>query len=464
MTAKGPYRAENGVRPRGSRPEGLENEHKARGVTKRQPHSEAAPPAGGERVTPSAGDRVPATGPAPSPLEALSRVSQMLAGNLDLPALLRSAIRAAADAVGAEACSILLQDPDEPEMHFHVVDGPQTGDLQRVTVPVNDRSIAGWVAGHRRPALVPDAYRDSRFTPTYDQRTGFRTRSVLCVPLVAKDRFLGVIQLLNRRDGEVFDAADLELAEAVAGLIAVAIHNAEEHEARLKAERLATVGQTIAGMAHFVKNILNGLRAGSYIIDQHLGGESESRVVHGWSIVKRNMQRLNNVVLDMLSYSRDRAPLRRPCRIDALCEDVVGLLHHQAGEKGVTLVTDCHVEEACVDETAVSRCLINLVGNAIDACEQGGLVRIEADPDPDDPARFVLRVRDTGCGIPAEDCDTIFDPFYSTKGGKGTGLGLAVTRKTVAEHQGEVHVESTLGEGTTFSLVLPLHPPAEADA
>jgi signal transduction histidine kinase len=397
-----------------------------------------------------------------SPLEALTGVSQMIAGNLDLPALLRSAIHAAADAVGAEACSILLQDPEKPELRFHIVDGPRTGDLAKVAVPVNDESIAGWVANHQEPTLVPDAYRDSRFRPTYDQRTGFRTRSVICVPLVAKERFLGVIQLLNRRDGEVFDQDDLELARAVAGLIAVAIHNAEEHEARLKAERLATVGQTIAGMAHFVKNILNGLRAGSYIIDQHLGGESESRVIQGWNIVRRNMQRLNNVVLDMLSYSRDRKPLRQPCRIGALCEDVVGLLQHQAGEKGISLVTSSHVEQASVDEAAISRCLINLVGNAIDACQDGGLVRLEAEPDAADAKRFVLRVRDNGCGIPAEDCEKIFDPFYSTKGSKGTGLGLAVTLKTVREHQGEAHVESTIGQGTTFSLILPLEPPDDA--
>ena len=385
----------------------------------------------------------------------------MIAGNLDLPALLRSAIHAAADAIGTEACSILLHDPEKEELYFQVVEGPRTGDLARVAVPINDHSIAGWVASHRQPTLVPDAYRDSRFTPTYDQRTGFRTRSVLCVPLVAKDRFLGVIQLLNRRDGEVFDQDDLELAEAVAGLIAVAIHNTEEHEARLKAERLATVGQTIAGMAHFVKNILNGLRAGSFIIDQHLGSESESRVVHGWGIVKRNMQRLNTIVLDMLSYSRDREPLRRPCPIGALCEDVISLLRHQAAAKGVTLVTSCHVEQACVDEAAISRCLINLVGNAIDACAQGGMVRLEAESDAD-PQCFALHVRDNGCGIPPEECEKIFDPFYSTKGSKGTGLGLAVTLKTVREHGGEVQVDSTPGQGTTFSMILPIQPPAEA--
>jgi len=398
---------------------------------------------------------------APTPLEALTRVSQMIAGDLDLAAVLRSAIHAAADAMRAEACSILLQNADGQEMHFRVVEGPQTGDLAQVAVPINDHSIAGWVARHQRSALVPDAYRDSRFTPAYDKRTGFRTRSVICVPLVAKERCLGVIQLLNRRDGEAFDRDDLELAEAVAGLIAVAIHNAEEHQARLKAERLAAVGQTIAGMAHFVKNILNGLRAGCYIIDQHLDGEAESGVVHGWQIVKRNMQQLSTVVLDMLHYSRDRKPQCRPCRVGALCEDVVALLQHQAGEKGVTLVTSCDVEQACVDEDAISRCLINLIGNAIDACAAGSMIRLEAEPHPN-PARFVLRVRDNGCGIPPDECDKIFNPFYSTKGGKGTGLGLAVTLKTVREHRGEVQVDSTPGRGTTFSLVLPLAPPTES--
>jgi len=398
-----------------------------------------------------------AAGRAPTPLDALARVSQMIAGNLDLPALLRSAIHAAADAINAEACSILLQDPERPEMHFHVVDGPRTGDLARVAVPINDRSIAGWVANHQRPTLVPDAYRDSRFTPTYDQRTGFRTRSVICVPLVAKDRPLGVIQLLNRRDGEVFDQEDLELAEAVASLIAVAIHNAEEHEARLQAERLATVGQTIAGMAHCVRNILNGLRAGSFIIDQHLGGEAESRVVHGWQIVKRNMQRLSNIVLDMLSYSADRRPVRRPSKIGQVCEDVVTLLRTQARDKDVTLTTASDIEEVTIDETGISRCLINLVANAIEACEQGGLVRVEVTRGPR-PGVFSLSVRDTGCGIEPEQRDRVFDAFYSTKGNQGTGLGLAVVRKIVDEHGGTIQVDSAPGRGTEFRLILPVEP------
>lgn len=394
-------------------------------------------------------------------LRALVQVSQMVAGNLDLADVLRSSIHAAAEAMNAEACSILLKDPEADALRFHIVDGPQTGGLASAAMPIDDHSIAGWVARHQEPVLIPDAYRDARFNRDYDLRTGFRTKSILCAPLISQEHQVGVMQILNRRDGRAFDEYDLVLSQAVASLIAVAIHNAEEHEARIKAERLATIGQTIAGMAHCVKNILNGLRAGSYIIDQQMADDDDSKVARGWKIVKKNMMLLSNIVMDMLSYSKDRKPLYQPCRIGDLCEDIVGLLRQQAGDRGVTLVTGSDLDEVCVDESGLRRCLINLVGNAIDACGAGGgLVKLEAVA-ADADGRFILRVRDNGCGMEPEAREKIFDAFFSTKGGKGTGLGLAVTKKIVEEHGGEVRVESVLGEGTEFALILPVKPAGE---
>lgn len=395
-------------------------------------------------------------------LRALVQVSQMVSGSLDLADVLRSSIHAAATAMNAEACSILLKEPQTDTLHFHIVDGPQTRGLASASVPIDEGSIAGWVAKHQEPVLIPDAYQDSRFNRDYDQRTGFRTKSIICAPLVSQDREVGVMQILNRRDGHSFDECDLVLAQAVASLIAVAIHNAEEHEARLKAERLAVIGQTIAGMAHCIKNILNGLRAGSYIIDQQITDEPDSKVARGWKIVKRNMQLLSDIVLDMLSYSKERKPLYQPCRIGNLCEDVVGLLRQQASDKGVTLVTSSDLEEVCVDETGIRRCLINLVGNGIHACSDGGgLVKIETTA-AETSGRFVIRVRDNGCGMEPDACEKIFEAFYSTKGSKGTGLGLAVTRKIVEEHGGEIRVKSAVGQGTEFALVLPVRPASGA--
>ena len=399
--------------------------------------------------------------PRRTPLEILAHVCQMVAGDLDAAAVMRSAMRAAEEALDAEACTIFRLDAGGEALLFHIVDGPHSDGLASATLPVDDHSIAGWVAAHREALLIPDAYRDSRFNPAYDARTGFRTRSVICAPLVAKGRLLGVVQVLNRRDGRSFDEADLELARAVAGLIAVAIHNAEEHEARVSAERLATVGQMMAGMAHCVKNILNGLQAGSYIMDQSLAGAPEGGVARGWEMVKRNMGLLSTIVLEMLSYSRPRKPNLQPCNIGELCQGIAALLKEQAAQKGVTLVTDSNVTEAWIDETAIKRCLLNLVGNAIDACgPSGGLVQIEAAPAQCD-GRFAIRVRDNGCGMDAAAKQKLFAPFFSTKGNKGTGLGLPVTKKLVEEHGGSIHVESEPGRGTEFTLLLPARPAEE---
>jgi len=397
-------------------------------------------------------------------LDALVHVCQMVAGDLDLKAVMRSAMRAAESAMNAEACTIFRRDPTGENLQFYIVDGPQSDGLVSATLPVDDHSIAGWVARHQDPLLVPDAYCDSRFNRDYDVTTGFRTRSIICAPLVAKGRPLGVIEVLNRRDGQPFDKEDVELAQAVASLIAVAILNAEEHEARVNAERLAAVGQMMAGMAHCVKNILNGLQAGSYIIDQGLAAAPAGGVARGWEIVKRNMQFLSNIVLDMLSYSKPRKPLCQPCKIDELCQGVAALLQQQAGAKGVTLVTSGDPMEACVDESGIKRCLINLVGNAIDACgDSGGRVQIEAGPAATD-GLLALRVRDNGCGMDASAREKIFAPFFSTKGSKGTGLGLAVTKKIVEEHGGTIQVQSAPGAGTEFTLLLPVKPSTDSTA
>jgi len=393
-------------------------------------------------------------------MHVLLSVSQMVAGNLSLDEVLQSAMAASSEALDAEACSILLQDPDTGELCFRLLKGDHTQPLRSVRVPADDRSIAGWVACHGQPLRLADAYEDPRFNRQYDIETGFRTRSVICSPLQAKGRQLGVIQILNRRDGNAFDERDLELSEAVASLIAVAIHNAEEHEARMKAERVATVGQTIAGLAHCVKNILNGVRAGSYIIDQNLPDEEASAVARGWRMVKRNLEFLSNIVLDMLSYSKQRKPVARPCRINDLCQDVAALLEEQAKNRGVQLVTDLNPDlpEVQIDESGIRRCMINLVGNAIDACEQGaGQVAIETRL-ADSPDRFRVCIRDNGCGIEESKVQKLFDPFFSTKGNKGTGLGLAVTRKIIEEHAGAIGVESEPGHGTAFILEIPMRP------
>ena len=119
----------------------------------------------------------------------------MVAGDLDTGAVMRSAMGAAEEAMGAEACTLFRLDPAGEKLLFHIVDGPQSDGLASAALPISDHSIAGWVAAHRQALLIPDAYRDSRFNPAYDAKTGFHTRSVICAPLIAKGRLLGAVQI-----------------------------------------------------------------------------------------------------------------------------------------------------------------------------------------------------------------------------------------------------------------------------
>jgi signal transduction histidine kinase len=169
---------------------------------------------------------------------------------------------------------------------------------------------------------------------------------------------------------------------------------------------------------------------------------------------------LSNIILDMLNYSKPRKPLLQPCDVQSLCEDVARLVGEQAAAKGVAISVASEVGEVQIDETAIRRCLLNLVGNAVDACEGGGTVRLEA-VQGDSGSEFALRIQDDGSGIEPQALEKIFDPFFSTKGGKGTGLGLPVTKKIVEEHGGHVRVDSTPGSGTVFTLVLPVGTPVE---
>ena len=210
-------------------------------------------------------------------LETLEQVSQMVAGDLELKAVQASAMRAAAEALDAEACSILLKDAAANTLRFHFADGPQADGLAAACLPIDDRSIAGWVAGHGEPLLVPDAYADGRFNPAYDTQTGFRTRSLVCVPLVAKGKSLGVIQILNRRDGRPFGDEDLQLAHAVASLVAVAILNAEEHEARLQVDfdTIQTLATTLEAKDKYVHGHSERVRAWAVAIGRGLGLDAE---------------------------------------------------------------------------------------------------------------------------------------------------------------------------------------------
>ncbi len=229
----------------------------------------------------------------------------------------------------------------------------------------------------------------------------------------------------------------------------------------LKNERLAAIGQTVAGLAHGIKNILHGLKGGSYLVDLGINKDDTDKLLRGWDMIKRNISRTSELVLDLLSYSKEREPEFEDCFPNDIAKDVCDLLAERAKESDVEIIqeVDASIQEVSMDPRTLHEVLLNLMGNAIDAClfdediSKHWQVALRTQREADNIIRF--EVADNGAGMDAEIKRKLFTSFFSTKGHRGTGLGLMVTRKLIEEHNGTIDVNSELGQGTTFIVRLP---------
>ena len=229
----------------------------------------------------------------------------------------------------------------------------------------------------------------------------------------------------------------------------------------VKSERLAAIGQTVAGLAHGIKNILHGLKGGSYLVDIGIKKEDSVKLKKGWEMIKRNVGRTSNLVMDLLSYAKEREPRYEKCDPNAISEDVIALVLDKAREHRVEILKDCDetIGEVLMDPNTIHEVLLNLMSNAVDAClfdeitDKKWQVTLKTINEKDNRIRF--EVTDNGAGMDEEVMQKLFTSFFSTKGHRGTGLGLMVTRKLIEEHGGEIKVESEPGKGTTFRFYLP---------
>ncbi|MFH0960829.1 MAG: ATP-binding protein [Pseudomonadota bacterium] len=228
-------------------------------------------------------------------------------------------------------------------------------------------------------------------------------------------------------------------------------------------DRLAVVGQTVAGLAHGIKNIIQGLEGGVYVVETAIEDKDSKLMDRGWSMVKNNIHRISDLVKDLLAYSKERRPQYETTDPNALAEEVCTLFEIKANEKSITIERQFDQDlgkmvKVFLDQRGIHTCLSNLVSNSIDACEmdqkkESHKIVVRTLEDSEDGVIF--EISDNGAGMNDETKRKVFSSFYSTKGNRGTGLGLLVTSKIVAEHGGEIFFESAEGVGTTFTIRLP---------
>jgi two-component system, NtrC family, sensor kinase len=232
----------------------------------------------------------------------------------------------------------------------------------------------------------------------------------------------------------------------------------------IQSERMAAIGQTVSGLAHYVKNILIGLKGGSYVVDVGLQNNNMEKLKTGWQTIQKNISRVADLTQDMLTYAKERKPEVSRCFPNEIVTDVTDLVSDFARANGIEIVTECDPElgQLWLDPGTIHRALLNLTNNAIDAClevensTRRFTVAIKTKKAPDGSA--VFEVTDNGCGMDEDTKAKLFTPMFSSKGGKGTGLGLLVTKKLVEEHHGTIDIDTRLGYGSVFTMTLPEKP------
>jgi signal transduction histidine kinase/pSer/pThr/pTyr-binding forkhead associated (FHA) protein len=333
------------------------------------------------------------------------------------------------------------------------------------------RTIINHVLSSGEGVLSSNAMADRRFSAGKSVHN-LGIRSALCVPIKASklsgksaEEIIGVIYIDSSVRNYTYAPDQLRLLTAIGLQAGLAATNAKLYQAGLQGERLAAVGETTAALSHSIKNILQALRGGADVVELGLRASNLPQAAKGWRIVDRNLEKIYSLTMNLLAYSRPREPKLEQINPKVLIEECLELVATAANEKGVMAVADVEPNHPAfpADPDGLHQVMMNLLNNALDAVEpQKGLIRVVCRYNPES-RESIIEVIDNGVGIPPNLMSHMFELFHSTKGNRGTGLGLAVAKKIVDEHDGSISVKSTLGEGTTFTIHLPVYAPTMGD-
>ncbi len=300
-----------------------------------------------------------------------------------------------------------------------------------------------------------------------DGQFRIREAGIVAYTLERRGRRLGLTMAPARRRSETPDgrdtAASHEVVLAFLKHLAIALELSELQRESGRQERLAAVGETVAGLSHCIKNTLNGLRGGLYVVERAMENENEERLDQGWKVLTNSVREIERLSLDMLYFVGERKPRLEPVDPNQILTEIVDILAESTSHQGVSIQGDLDegIGRVILDRLALYRAVLNLVTNAVDACyesESGDLVIVRSRATKDE---LVISIQDNGVGMSELTRRRVFDRYFSTKAARGTGLGLPVVKKIMDEMGGYVVVESTLGEGSTFHLHFPRKTPEE---
>jgi signal transduction histidine kinase len=375
-------------------------------------------------------------------------IARDLASTLDLDILLSRIVHAAAEISGSEAASILLYDDASMQLYFQVSTNIDEPTRRGIIVPL-EGSIAGWIVSNRKPVRITDVREDSRFFGDVAQTTGFATESILGIPLVTKNKIVGVLEALNKQKGK-FTHTDESMLLVLGAQAAVAIENA----------RLFQQSDLIAEFVHELRTPLSSLSTATYLLLRpEMSQEQRDQIVKNIHNETLRLNALASYFLDLARLESGRVQFRKTTFsvADLLyeCKDVMA---SKAEEERIQVRVETPdglpVLEA--DRDKVKQVILNLVSNAIKYNRPNGSVGLRAETSE---SQMTISVQDTGMGIPEESLPYLFTKFYRVREHEskvsGTGLGLSICKQIVNGHGGRIEVKSKMGVGTVFMVHLP---------
>ena len=278
-------------------------------------------------------------------------------------------------------------------------------------------------------------------------------RSIICVPIIARDEVRGIFHFDCSMSHHTYSQEQLRLAVAIGRLTGFAIINAELVQSLVRNERLAATGQTVAYLSHHIRNILQGLQSGTDVVELGLKRSDLDATRSGWPLVRRNIERIYQLAMNLLTFSKDRNPKVELVQLNKIVEDAVSLVQDRADERSIMLLHELEELPAVpCDAEGAHQAIQNILLNAIDATPtKEGRINIRSRYDADD-GYVEISIHDNGKGIQPDALEGIFDAFVSGKGHGGTGIGLAAAKKIMDEMRGRIDVESIIDQGTTFLL------------
>ncbi len=400
-------------------------------------------------------------------LDAARRISEALFQHLSVEDVVEQGLKIALEVVNGEAGCVLLANSDTKELVFSHAIGdraPKSG-----TAFPWAEGIAGTVFATGKPVVIRDAKEDQRHFGEIDHLTGFHTQDMIAIPLKRWEGHpIGVLEVMNKRDGRL-SQDDVVILTVIGAFTALSIE-----QARLFQEaKLAEVARILGNIGHDVKNMLMPVLCGTSLLKDELnevfadlpkfdpdkGRASHETCLEVVEMVTNNAKRIQDRVKEIADCVKGLTspPRFPPCLLHHVVASVFDTLKLVAQEKGISLYHEGIVElpEMEADESRLFNAFYNLVNNAIAEVPQGGSITIRGQIESKGTS-IHLSVMDTGRGMPAEICDTLFTSRVISRKPGGTGLGTKIVKDVIEAHSGVIAVETEMNVGTTFHIHLPL--------